>query len=34
MEPSDIRERTIREWIEDGIIDIEDIVIHEITPLD
>ena len=32
MEPKDIRERTIREWIEEGIIDINDIVIPEISP--
>lgn len=32
MEPNDIRERIIREWIEDGIIDIDDIVLEEIEP--
>lgn len=32
MEPSDIRERTIREWIENGTIDIDDIVVEEIEP--
>ena len=32
MEPNDIRERIIKEWIEDGIIDIEDIVVDEIEP--
>ncbi len=34
MEPDDIRERIIREWIEDGIIDVDDIVVDEIIPLD
>ena len=32
MEPSDIRERIIREWIEEGIIDMDDIVVEEIIP--
>lgn len=34
MEPDDIRERIIREWIEDGIIDVDDIVVDEIISLD
>lgn len=32
MEPNEIRERIIKEWIEDGIIDIEDIIVEEIIP--
>lgn len=32
MEPDDIRERTINEWIENGIIDIEEITVEEIEP--
>jgi len=32
MEPSDIRERTIKEWIDNDIIDITDIVVEEIEP--
>ena len=34
MEPDDIRERIIREWIEYGIIDVDDIVVDEIISLD
>lgn len=32
MEPNDIRERIIKEWVEDGIIDVEDVVVDEIVP--
>jgi hypothetical protein len=32
MEPSDIRENTINEWIENDMIDINEIIIEEIQP--
>jgi hypothetical protein len=32
MEPKDIRERIIKEWLENEIINIDDIIIDEIQP--
>jgi hypothetical protein len=32
MEPKDIREKIIKEWLENEIINIDDIIIDEIQP--